>query len=526
MRLSLTFGLFCCLPGLVSTQDAPPGQEHDAYKLAYVPDNQKPRVFVLTDILNEPDDQQSVVRYMLYTNEFNTRGICATTSTHLRNDTHPERIEHIVEAYGKVVDNLNKHVHPWNQYASGEDMLSLITTGPSVYGRLALSEPLSEGAKHLISRLQESTEPLWVLIWGGPNTLAQALQHMDRTLSESEFAALRARLRIYAISDQDDTAEWIRYNWPDIFYIVSIHGFTNYAVATWRGMWEGIPSLSLHKVAHEWLAKYIEIGPLGATYPRREIGVEGDTPSFLYLVQNGLGDREDPMVGSWGGRWLPINVGSRVFGDSIDTYYAPGGGNETSNKATCARWRDHFQNDMAARMQWTVSEDFWNATHPPIPNVNGTSGPSPLRISVVPGQQVNLDASATYDPDQPANNSALSFEWFQYQQSGFQAGSNAREQFQVKLEATEEDGETPDLQEANDAGFRPFTKGRMVKVTVPDLPEAEYEYHIILQVTNRKSPDLPVRRYMRVKLTASSNNINPDECCRDMVIPETKNVTW
>lgn len=52
----------------------------------------KPRIFILTDMLNEPDDSQSLVRYLLYANEFDTRDICATISTWLRLSTHPEEI--------------------------------------------------------------------------------------------------------------------------------------------------------------------------------------------------------------------------------------------------------------------------------------------------------------------------------------------------------------------------------------------------------------------------------------------------
>lgn len=107
----------------------------DLNKLQYIPDSQKRRVFVLTDILNEPDDQQSVVRYLLYSNEFDTRALCATTSTWLRDKPRPDAIRKIVEVYGDVVDNLNKHVHPMNQYPSAQKMLSLITTGPDVSQR-------------------------------------------------------------------------------------------------------------------------------------------------------------------------------------------------------------------------------------------------------------------------------------------------------------------------------------------------------------------------------------------------------
>lgn len=117
---------------LASSKTIREAESPDLSKLQYIPDSQKPRVFVLTDILNEPDDQQSVVRYLLYSNEFNTRGLCATTSTWLRERAHPDAIRRIVNAYGEVVDNLNKHVHPLNQYTPVERMLSLITSGPDV----------------------------------------------------------------------------------------------------------------------------------------------------------------------------------------------------------------------------------------------------------------------------------------------------------------------------------------------------------------------------------------------------------
>jgi hypothetical protein len=88
-------------------------------------------------------------------------------------------------------------------------------------------------------------------MWGGSNTLAQALKHMQDNFTEPEFTTLRSRIRIYSISDQDDTGEWIRYTYPDIFYIASIHAFSHYAVAAWRGMWEGLPHLSVNKVSSE-----------------------------------------------------------------------------------------------------------------------------------------------------------------------------------------------------------------------------------------------------------------------------------
>lgn len=86
----------------------------------------------MSDILNEPDDSMSLVRYLLYSNEFETKGLCATTSWWLRNTTHEEEMRTIIQAYGNVVENLNRHVHPTAQYQSAENFLNLVTSGPAV----------------------------------------------------------------------------------------------------------------------------------------------------------------------------------------------------------------------------------------------------------------------------------------------------------------------------------------------------------------------------------------------------------
>ena len=86
----------------------------------------KPRVFVLTDIENEPDDAMPLVRYLTYANHFDTEGLIATTSIHQKNRVAPQRIRRIVEAYGKVRDNLETH-EPG--FPPSEQMLTLVSEG-------------------------------------------------------------------------------------------------------------------------------------------------------------------------------------------------------------------------------------------------------------------------------------------------------------------------------------------------------------------------------------------------------------
>ena len=91
----------------------------------------KPRVFVLTDIENEPDDAMSMVRFLTYANQFDVEGLVATTSIHQKSHVAPQRIRQIVTAYGKVRDNLEQH-EPG--FPAGEQLLSRVTEGLPLYG--------------------------------------------------------------------------------------------------------------------------------------------------------------------------------------------------------------------------------------------------------------------------------------------------------------------------------------------------------------------------------------------------------
>lgn len=468
----------------------------------------KPRVLIATDIRNEPDDAESLVRYMLYSNEFDTRGLIACTSVHMRRTVHPEDIETIINAYGSVIDNLNAHVHPDNPYTPSHKFLSMIRSGPALYGREALGQdvPLSEGAALLIERVDETDDPLWILCWGGPNVLAQALRHVERGRSELDFAHFRSKIRVYAISDQDDTGPWIRRRFPDIFYICSVHGWKEYGNATWiaisgdhiAGFDAGGPDRT--KVTHEWLKKNIQIGPLGAVYPKYPFLMEGDTPSFLYLIQNGLGSPEHPEWGSWGGRYTLAELSgeSKHFVDATDTVTGKDGRLYHSNHATIWRWRDHFQDSFAARMQWSLTADRSKANHAPVVSINGSSGPEALFLEAEAGTDLTFDASETYDPD----SDALSFYWFHYKDV-----SRAHED----IHWHEQDIEL----QPTDGG-----DGRVVKVV---LPPAEWSavnrvtgkaiskgmaHHFVLQVTDSGSP--PLTTYKRVVVQTTNKSMMGD----------------
>lgn len=397
-----------------------------------------PRVVVLSDIGNEPDDQMSLTRFLLYSNEFEVEALIASTSTWQKTVTHPETMHALVKAYGSVRENLLKHAQGW---PTEEALDARVFSGQPAYGIAAVGRGKSSpGSRAIVAAAdREDSRPLWICVWGGTNTLAQALADVRATRSPAELTRFVARLRVYSISDQDDAGPWIRKEFPGLDYIVqpSTQSGDEYPYATWTGIsgdrfYRNAPGADFTTVTNEWLDEHIRSkGPLGKLYPKFLFIMEGDTPSFLNLIDNGLGAWRRPDWGGWGGRYLyrqphaePHAIwtqGGDAFSrvTSQDTVFGIDGHEYTSDQATIWRWRTAFQNDFAARMEWTVA-DFQHANHNPVLEVNGDAGTAPIFLDAVVGQPVVLDASRSHDPDAGQQ---LHFHWFHYGEAGA-AGAN------------------------------------------------------------------------------------------------------
>lgn len=142
----------------------------------------RPRLVIMSDIGNEPDDQMSFVRLLLYSNEFEIEGIVATTSTWQKSALHPETMHALIEAYGKVRSNLLLHAKGW---PTAEELNGRVLTGQPGYGLAAIgTDKMSAGAEAIIRAVDRNDpRPLWISIWGGANTLAQALLHVRHSTS-------------------------------------------------------------------------------------------------------------------------------------------------------------------------------------------------------------------------------------------------------------------------------------------------------------------------------------------------------
>jgi len=262
-----------------------------SYQSFFAQASQKNRVIILTDIEADPDDTQSMIRLLLYSNEIDIKGLIATTSVWQKNRVAPESIKKVVQAYGKVQPNLIKHEAG---FPDAEALLMKVKQGLAKYGMQGVGNGKdSEGSDWIIKVLEEDNErPLWISVWGGVNTLAQALYKIKNTKIETEAKKLIAKLRVYTISDQDDSGIWIRKNFPDLFYIVSPGD--DYGSATWNAINSFVNGINNYEISNNWLAENIQQGhgPLGAAYPDVAYGMEGDTPSWLSLIPNGLNESD------------------------------------------------------------------------------------------------------------------------------------------------------------------------------------------------------------------------------------------
>ena len=229
-------------------------------------ENQKNRLIVLSDIEAEVDDTESFVRLLLYSNEIDIKGLIATTSVWKKTSVAPESIVKLIHAYGKVQPTLLKHDAG---FPNPEALLKLVKQGLPMYGMLGVGDGKdSEGSEWILKVLEEKDDrPLWVSVWGGVDTLAQALYKIEHTKSKAEAQKLIAKLRVFAISDQDDSGIWIRNHFPDLFYIVTPGD--DYGSATWSAINSFIEGINNEKISNSWLAQNIQQGhgPLGAEYP-------------------------------------------------------------------------------------------------------------------------------------------------------------------------------------------------------------------------------------------------------------------
>ncbi|MFA6286193.1 MAG: DUF1593 domain-containing protein [Opitutaceae bacterium] len=316
----------------------------------------RPRLLILTDIGGDPDDQQSLVRLLVYANEFQIEGLVATSAGvpgQLKTPaTRPDLIRTTVAAYGEVLPHLERHAPGW---PSANALLGTVKTGNPLRGRDYIGENHdTEASRWIVSRADvgDPDHPLNIAVWGGQTDLAQALWRVKQDRGEAGLRNFTRLLRVYDVDDQDGLAGGIASAYHGINYILSSAASgEDKRRAAYRGMYlGGDESLT----GRDWIDKNIRSrGPLGALYPVKTWTApnphnclkEGDTPSWFFFLPLGGNDPLDPSKPGWGGEYRRDADG--IYRDAVTQ---PGG----DPRETVNRWRPAFQADFARRMTWCL----------------------------------------------------------------------------------------------------------------------------------------------------------------------------
>lgn len=316
----------------------------------------KPRLAILTDIGGDPDDRQSMVRLMVYANEFDIELLLASaagTPGELKVAvTKPELIREIIAGYEAVLPNLRKHAEGWPE---PEALRQRVKSGNPRRGRDFIGEGHdTEGSRELIRLVDagRAERPLNIAIWGGQTDFAQALWRVKHERGAEGLAAFAKKMRVYDINDQDHIADWMRGEFPGLNYILAkAPQGRDKREGTYRGIYlTGDESLT----SREWIEANVKpCGPLGALYPMKTHTVpnkhacmkEGDTPSWFFFLPLGGNEPNDPAKPGWGGQ----------FQREADGWWRDLPAKEGFDpRSSVSSRRAEFQADFAKRMKWCV----------------------------------------------------------------------------------------------------------------------------------------------------------------------------
>lgn len=589
----------------------------------------KANVIITND--GECDDMDSLIRYLNYANEFNTKAIIISSSSfHWTGGTIVDPVTHeparydeavfgpdepyeeegsrgtttvvpdfetfeytspttgetykavcykqsrwcgmnwykaFIDGYEASYENLVSYD---DSYPTPDYLRSVTYVGNIKYKGEMLEETAGSVALEDLLLNNEDGVPLYVLLWGGCNTVARALKSIEEDYKDTDqwdkiYNKICSEVVFYMILNQDNTyADYISVNWADTKFVHNSGQFWSFAYAKGRTpdeyyhevfgpAWSdtivgiGSPLLDLYLLnGTGWDLRYIgedadfnkdnvfytwnneadtraffdpALNPLNAfaadealivtwgenenrgnaapehpfgeiendvswnadgtpksNYTVGEEGYfisEGDSPSFFYLIDNGLRSNEDPVYGGWGGRF--VQQTDTYWTDSGCQDYNPYGvkagfGNSPAGDPgldanfTQTRWFPDIQADFTARALWTVTKE--GNLAPKSAVVNG------LDLTAAPGETLTLNGAAI-DP----NGDGLSYCWWQY------------------FEADTYDGEADGKLEMTGADTDDLT------VTIPADAEAGDTIHLIFEAQDDNAT--PMKVYKRVIITVA-----------------------
>jgi hypothetical protein len=445
----------------------------------------KPRLVVLTDIAPaniEPDDMESMVRLMVHADLFEIEAIITTTG--YNNSNYPpswmDSLVTTVNSYEKDLPNLMKRSDQKKFFSvKSENDKQYVGYWPSpdylrnrmVLGSLKMGIKFigpdndSEGSNLIIKLADEEDErPLWITVWGGGNTLAQAVWRVQQDRSAEDFIKFLHKLRVYTITDQDKPWERVQ-----SAFSVSAHQWLRRDFSKdLMFIWDESAWLLHNSLGSSSWQNYSEQiqghGTLGSVYPKYKWGVEGDTPSFLHILPNGLNDPNDSKQAGWGG-YSEFGIGN------VNSTYCYTNWTGEAKKISDEYFKYFFPaifNNFAARMDWAA---YGSGNRNPIVIVNGSKGFEAINIETSSSSVVSLDASKSEDPE----DNSLKYKWWIQSEAGGLAEGVTIKDFVIENE-----------------------KSAIAKLVVPKSASKSL-IHIICEVSDDGEPSLT--SYRRVIVT-------------------------
>jgi hypothetical protein len=270
----------------------------------------------------------------------------------------------------------------------------------------------SKGSNLIIELADENDErPIWIAVWGGGNTFAQSIWEVQHERTPQELIDFLHKFRVYTITDQD--RPWS--SGDTISYAISSHQWMRTFEKDLLFFWDECAWKHQNNTGKSNWDQYAQNiqghGNLGSLYPKYKWGVEGDTPSFMHVMPNGLSNPNIPTQVSWSG-YFEYNMGR----DSLTRAYTNYTG-EPYHIGT--RYFEYFYpamfNNFAARMDWAKNGE---GNINPVVLIDDDATKSVIEIQCEAGSKAVLDASKSYDPD----DDKLNFKWWILPEAGSYRG--------------------------------------------------------------------------------------------------------
>ncbi len=248
----------------------------------------RPRVLVSTDIGGtDPDDFQSMVHFLVYADMFDVEGLISSPYG-------PGRREHILQVIDRyATDYANLKTYS-DRYPPPDELRRLTKEGaldPATGS--GVGRP-TEGSDWIVrAARRDDPRPLWVLVWGGIDDLAQALHDAPDILP---------KLRVYFIGGPNkmwsvDAYNYIEQHHPALWMIEANATYRGWFTGgNQTGEWDNTAFVAAHVAGRGALGDYF------ATQLKGTIKM-GDSPSVGYLLH---GTPADPSQPGWGGRFVRI----------------------------------------------------------------------------------------------------------------------------------------------------------------------------------------------------------------------------